>query len=257
MFCPLKIKIDEINKLVHDYPVSGEYRELYEQCKSEIENSISVNAVKNSFINGTRLQNECFPNNLKFDVFLSHSHGDVDIVKHFASWLYDNLGLKCFVDSLFWQYSDDLQLGLDEIFSKTGNHLYSYTSSHVISSNVHAMLNMALMTMMDRTECLIFIGSENSLKYSTERKSFTASPWIYEEINFAQKLRINIPDRLKKNIKLNENKKTRTFSAIIPNFRYDVQIDNMKSLTAEDLRNVSRCRENVNPLDLIYKIRRI
>lgn len=176
MFCPLKITIDEVNRLVQGHQISRDYLGIYNRCDSYLREHLSEDVIGQQLINGTRLQERWYPYNMHFDVFLSHSHQDIESVKKFASWMFDHLGLTCFVDSLFWLYSDDLQRGLDNRYCKceVGIH-YHYNSRNIISSNVHAMLNMALMEMMDRTECIIFIGSENSLQFYEETPEFGIS----------------------------------------------------------------------------------
>lgn len=71
---------------------------------------------------------------------------------------------------MYWGYANDLIDDLNEEYSKVINPrtkevTYDYKTGNYLSSNVHAMLSMALMKMMDCCECLIFIDSTCSLYY--------------------------------------------------------------------------------------------
>lgn len=74
----------------------------------------------------------------KYDVFLSHSHKDIDKVKAFSGWLYDMFGLKCFIDSCAWGYCDDLLRKIDDKYcwNKTGE-TYNYERRNYSTAHVH------------------------------------------------------------------------------------------------------------------------
>ncbi len=94
---------------------------------------------------------------------------------------------------------------MDEYYSKVfreGRYTYDYQTSSFVAANVHIMLSVALMKMIDACECLLFVDSDNSLKYAKGQVA-TPSPWIYEEMGFSQMLRVNLPDRYKKLIRVN------------------------------------------------------
>ena len=55
------------------------------------------------------------------------------------------------------------------------------------------------MKMIDKTECIIFIDTPNSLKVSNIKEGVTASPWIYSELLATRLLERNIPIRKSKN----------------------------------------------------------
>ena len=59
------------------------------------------------------------------------------------------------------------------------------------------MLNSALNHMLDKTECLWFINTENSVIPLDKigKPDQTISPWIYSEIVMANTLRKKIPER--------------------------------------------------------------
>lgn len=197
MFLPYKIKSQVIKSLTNQYLLNHDFLKQYDDLRDVVRTSVDIEQIKQDLIQGSRLQEQWFPVNhleMQFDVFISHSHADVDDgVKKLASWMWEKLGLRCFIDSLFWQYADDLLKMMDDWYAKKsdGRH-YDYKIRNYTTSHVHAMLSMALMNMMAKTECVLFVDSDNSIKYQRNQPQ-TPSPWIYEEINFAQNLEIMVP----------------------------------------------------------------
>ena len=136
-------------------------------------------------INGDSLKQNFFPTETKkvFNVFISHSHDDVDIAEKFAKWLESNFLVSCFVDSMVWKNMADLQMLVDRNLPKNEKGRYRYTDVLKSSAHVHSMLSLSLFEMIDQCECCIFIGSKNSLRLNLhEINNETLSPWIYQEI---------------------------------------------------------------------------
>lgn len=260
MFLPYKIKDSEITSLVHGDIVSRNYCNEYSILKQKIKTSIDSVNIENTIINGTQLQEEWFPvdfPDMKFDVFISHSHTDVNkSVLPLASWFYKHLGLRCFIDSLYWQYADDLLKKFDDYYAyKADSKTYDYQIRNYTTSHVHIMLSMALMKMMDKTECVLFVDSDNNIKYK-KGESQTPSPWIYEEISFANSLQVRIPQRYYSRIRpiyesggrLSE----RVFSDVSnPNIRYSVDLGKFQELTSTFLKSIKS--KGYDALDIIHK----
>ena len=209
----------------------------------------SKKIVSKQAINGTDLQELWFPVDEigKFDVFISHSHKDIEkLVVPFASWLYSHLGLRCFIDSQFWQYADDLLNILDKQYAwQEESRTYNYKIRNFTTSNIHIMLSMALMKMMNKTETVIFIDSDNSVKYKKEDGETTPSPWIYEEVNFAKSLESKLPDRWLQYLKPELEKgliyEERRFSdRRRPNIYYKIDISNFFRLNSGFLKQLSQ-----------------
>lgn len=247
MFLPYKIKDSEIKDLIHrELPGKGFCTE-YNLINQKIKASIDAVNIEDTIVNGTQLQEEWFPvdfSDMKFDVFISHSHADVrKSVLPLASWFQQNLGLRCFIDSLYWQYADDLLKKFDNYYSyKADKKAYDYQIRNYTTSHVHIMLSMALMKMMDKTECILFVDSDNSIKYK-KGDTQTPSPWIYEEISFANNLQIHIPERYLTRLcpiyesggRLNE----RYFSATSrPDIRYSVDLTKFYELSSAFLKSI-------------------
>ena len=87
----------------YDYEHYG--HSYFEKFQSEIQRSLQDFIDENGVINGTKLQNDWFPVETKFDVFLSHSHDDEDTAIALAGFLKKELNLNAFIDSCLWGYS--------------------------------------------------------------------------------------------------------------------------------------------------------
>lgn len=194
MYKPYKILSETIRSLL-----SGQSNLSYDVEVQNICDAIQINfsaqRVSRELINGTRLQNSWFPVDEigDFDVFLSHSHQDIEIAKCFASYLRNRYGIRTFIDSCFWGNIANLQRRLDVEFSRNRVGNYSYGKVMATTSITHAMLSMALMKMMDKCETVIFINSENSTSVIEGQES-TFSPWLYEEIEMMQRLKQHIDE---------------------------------------------------------------
>lgn len=245
MFVPFSIKKTTIET------VCGKNRYKYDTdyITYRLKSNINLDTIKQNLIKGTKLQEEWFPSesyDSGFSVFISHSHRDIDTAKNLAGFLREHYGIRSFIDSLYWGYANDLQKSLDDYYAsymRDGKKYYDYDKRNFLTANVHIMLSMALMKMMDACECLIFVDSNNSLKYELNSKE-TPSPWIYEEMGFSNRLRVNVPGRFKDKIKvtLNESRDSASYRFVLfsqteqrdPFFSYEVDMRHFKELGCED-----------------------
>lgn len=248
MFLPYKISSDSIRNLTGIGTSCEDFMSEYNKKNQEIKD-YSKEIVNKQAINGTDLQELWFPVDEigEFDVFISHSHKDIEkLVVPFASWLYSHLGLRCFIDSQYWQYADDLLNIIDKQYAwQEESRTYNYYIRNFTTSNIHIMLSMALMKMMNKTETVIFIDSDNSVTYKKEDGQVTPSPWIYEEINFAKNLEIKLPERWLKKIKPEAEhvllSEQREFSNLQePNIYYCIDTSNFYELTGTFLNRIHK-----------------
>lgn len=151
---------------------------------------------QNGVVDGTTLQNFWFPTQVaEYDVFISHSHNDLDDAVNLASWLERRCGLRCFIDHFVWNSADDLLQRIDSVYTwDPDRNVYDYNKRNFSTSHVHAMLSMAILDIIDRSECCIFIESDESINLEGI-KTKTLSPWIYEELTYMKKGRVTIPER--------------------------------------------------------------
>lgn len=137
-------------------------------------------------LNANMIMSEWFPK-VDANVFISHSHRDVDLAKCIAGMLLE-YGRKPFIDSCFWGYMIDLQKQIDDKFAKCGR-VYDYDARNQTTAHVHLMVANSLLKTISRCEEIIFINTPESIVVdSTEKEDVTESPWLYSELNFAKVL---------------------------------------------------------------------
>ena len=156
---------------------------------------------KTGFIDGSKIEKEWFKE-IKADVFLSHSHADNKLAIAIAGWLNQELGLTAFVDSCVWGYANDILDRINYNFNflrkeTDGSITYDYNKANYAASHMYLMLNSALNNMINKTECFMFINTDNSVIPMDKNKASeaTLSPWIYSEIVMANTMQITPPQR--------------------------------------------------------------
>lgn len=198
-------------------------------------------------ISGTELQGDWF-NTIKADIFLSHSHRDEEMAIKFSAWIYKKLGLKVFIDSCVWGYGDVLLKKLNDRYSKSGENLYDYTKTLTAAAHVHMMLSTALTTMMNNTECLLFLNTPNSVPIQeiVEGENKTKSPWIYQEIVTSKYLKPINPRKLQKSINFSESTQKIENKAI--DIAYNLDDNHLIDLTINDLETLCKVKTSLEPL---------
>ena len=189
MIAPYKIHKEVIDDL--DFEENNDEFHFQAKKESDIKNELShIISPPEGIIDGDMLQQKWFPGQDHFDVFISHAHEDRKTAKKLASYLYRYCGYNCFIDSNVWNNADKLHSDLDDIYSLDKDGNINYRKSQYSSSHVHSMLTMAIMDMIDQCAFFIFIESGYSLNLNSI-KSYdrTFSPWLYDEINIANKIR--------------------------------------------------------------------
>lgn len=222
---------------------------IYDNNMKIIVEELNKFLLNDGSLDGTEMQNSWFPQ-INADVFLSHSHNDKEKAIALAGWLNATFGLNVFIDSCVWGSADALLKMIDDKYCKNvDNATYSYEKRNFSTSHVHMMLSSALTMMIDKTECVIFLNTPNSINTSEVINS-TKSPWIYYEIGISKFVRKQEPNRPKGIIKkgLFENAQDLTIS-------YKTDMNHLRDITESDLRYWERLftQNNQNhPLDLLY-----
>ncbi|PXY01745.1 hypothetical protein DF185_09785 [Marinifilum breve] len=186
-------RIDFKDNLDHYYAVGNK---LFKGQSNTVKSKLDEFFLSDKSLDGVKIIDSWFPE-IKANVFLSHAHRDSKEVVALSGWLYENFGIIAFIDSCVWGYGNDLIQILDNQYSRIDEkqNLYNYKKVLLSASHVHMMLSTALNSMIDKTECLIFYDTPNSIK-SFESKDKTESPWIYSEIAFSEIARMRHPIRL-------------------------------------------------------------
>lgn len=246
MFSRFTIKSRELEIYLSDFrreTPEDIYSADAERVVSQVQRIIMASS-NNGVVEAAQLKDGFFPTNFrnKYQVFISHSHADIELVKKFANTLNAKFGVRCFVDSMVWGNMYEMLRELDEKYCKTPPHGYDYDRRNMSTAHVHAMLSIALLEMIEQCECCIFVQSENSTIPSLELKSIsndvkTFSPWIYEEINYMNMLQPHRPQRLLRFFSaLNENEQRELNNYLNPvPIVHGLNLDNFKEVTRDKL----------------------
>lgn len=261
MFAKFNCEISDYfyNQYVKRHYETGQ--KLYEQFHQQSKDCLKTFLLDNGHIDGTALQNHWFTA-IEADIFISHSHQDIEKTKAFAGWLKENFELTAFIDSCVWGYCDDLLKLIDNRYCKDPvSKTYDYQLRNYTTSHVHAMLSVALLEMIDKTECLLFYNTPHSICLRSELENVkegkkTLSPWIYNELSTANTIKPREPKRIKQ---LKESFESMRFSSYNskPQFEYDVTAIINGMLTLDDnLLNKwqSQHIKHKEALDVLYKL---
>ncbi len=113
-------------------------------------------------------------------VFLSHSHADKNEALKVKNYLENQIKRKVFIDSLFWDYKDDVL-----------NKLAEYAEYDDISGIEDAftlILKKSLEYMIKKCPYFVFLQSKNSVSLNQGLSQITYSAWIYEELRIAHSI---------------------------------------------------------------------
>lgn len=257
-----KIESMSLSKITDSLKVNKE--EMKRKSDSLIDKGLLSASIQksNEDLDGSKLSNEWFPS-IHADIFISHSHKDEKLAIKLAAWLFQNFGLNCFIDSTVWGYSDELLKELDNHYCLNENgETYSYEKRNMTTSHVHMMLSTALNNMIDRSECLFFLNTKNSIiddKLDPEDSDQTYSPWLYNEIstfNIVEKRnpRYSLEEVRKILLESEQSIEKRTEF----NIRYKTDLSKLKKIGWLDLLRWQQSNENgvkgPETLDALYYI---
>ncbi|GHQ37198.1 hypothetical protein VN1221_13980 [Helicobacter pylori] len=111
-------------------------------------------------------------------VFLSHLHADINKALEVKDYLEEYLDAECvFIDSLFWDYKDDVL-----------NKLAEYDDISGIEDVFTLILRESLECMIKKCPYFVFLQSKNSVSLNQDLLKITYSAWIYEELKIANTL---------------------------------------------------------------------
>ena len=175
----------------HYYKVGAN---LFHPYKKEFNNQLAkIKDGSVTLYDGNKIQANWFSEFKDFDIFISHAHNDGCLATCFAGWLYENFGLKSFIDFHLWN-------GCGKLLNVMNDDEPTYDEVNMVASHVYMMLNTALMQMIDNCESIFFLNTHKSMSINDG----THSPWIFSEISMANMLRTNLPIRFQNDLVANE-----------------------------------------------------
>ncbi|ADO03016.1 hypothetical protein HPSJM_07300 [Helicobacter pylori SJM180] len=136
---------------------------------------------KDIILNHRELQEAFFspfkPQLKNAQVFLSHSHADRNKALEVKDYLENQTERKVFIDSLFWDYKDD-------VLNKLADELAEYNDISRIEDTFTLILRESLQDMIEKCPYFVFLQSKNSVP-NQGLSRITHSAWIYEELKIA------------------------------------------------------------------------
>lgn len=252
-----KFKIESLTKSCFEPQTFQTYhrqgQDVLAKFKSSVSDSISKYIKANGHLDANHLSGEWFPA-VPADVFISHSHADIDLAYALAGFLKHEFGLNGFVDSAIWGNISDMQRLVDKPLIMP-NGQYNYNKRNQSTAYVHLLLSTALTKMMDNAEAIFFLSTSNSL--SSREDNITESVWIYHELFTSNFLRQKQPNR--------ENYLQKCFSGGIlegrvrDGFRMDFKVDlsQFKTLSPNEINRWLKMKDAdsySHSLDILYSL---
>lgn len=227
-------------------------KDLYSESKTVVSENLKEMFLTNGNLDGTRMQENWFPQ-IESDIFISHSHSDEKTAITLAGFLNSHFGLKCFIDSCIWGYSNNLLRLIDDKYCKQPDGYYNYSKRNFSTSHVHMMLSTALNMMIDKSECLFFLNTPNSVT-TKEVINKTESPWIYAEISMSKLIR-------KKHLSAYRRSGTQLFSKggqvrLNESIEYELDLEHLTDISRNevfDWYSAYAHKEEKYPLDILYR----
>ncbi|MGL2451601.1 toll/interleukin-1 receptor domain-containing protein [Helicobacter pylori] len=131
---------------------------------------LNRNRIKKAFFNPFK------PQLKNAQVFLSHSHADKNKALGVKDYLENQTERKVFVDSLFWDYKDNVL-----------NELAGHDDISKIEDAFTLILRESLQDMIEKCPYFVFLQSKNSVS-NQDLLKITYSAWIYEELKITHSI---------------------------------------------------------------------
>ncbi|MGN8438197.1 toll/interleukin-1 receptor domain-containing protein [Helicobacter pylori] len=155
-------QVSEVAKKIHELIKNAPY--------SNDDIVLKRNEIKEAFFNPFK------PQLKTVQVFLSHSHADKNKALEVKDYLESKTKRKVFIDSLFWDYKDDVL-----------NELAEYDDISRIKDAFTLILRESLQDMIEKCPYFVFLQSSNSIS-NQGLSRITYSAWIYEELKIAHSI---------------------------------------------------------------------
>ncbi len=251
MIAKFKMELTE-DKFGNAY--NGDGVDLRETAAHHLEIDLEKYLLEDGSLSASQIEADWFP---QFDahVFISHSHADEQKALNFAGYLWREYKIKSFIDSAVWGHSNDLLKKYDDVYCVDNKNadekslVYSYEKRNQSTAHIHMLLQAALSKMIDHCECLIFINTPNSIKFSNKDLYQTASPWIYNELHMANILRLRSLDEHR------ERKDTTSFFYLLGGeISYNVKLNTFVDLETQDFEKAAAQCKNTNPETILTQL---
>ncbi len=166
---------------------------------------LNHNKIKEAFFNPFK------PQLKDAQVFLSHSHADKNKALEVKNYLESETNHRVFIDSLFWDYKDDVL-----------NELAKYDNTSKIKDAFMLILRESLQDMIEKCPYFVFLQSNNSVS-NQGLSRITYSAWIYEELKIAHSL---IADRALQESRIKAMRVSHNITNLLRRFKF-ISLDSL------------------------------
>ncbi|KMT67641.1 TIR domain-containing protein [Helicobacter pylori] len=161
----------QVNEVVKKIEAAKKIYELIKNAKHSNDGIIlNHNKIKEAFFSPFK------PQLKSAQAFLSHSHADKNKALEVKNYLESETDHRVFVDSLFWDYKDDVL-----------NELAEYDDTSKIKDAFTLILRESLEDMIKKCPYFVFLQSKNSVS-NQGLSQITHSAWIYEELKITHSI---------------------------------------------------------------------
>lgn len=180
----------------YDNQAVSSIHEVASKIKTLIQKSLKNNEY--TLLNHNKIKEAFFspfkPQLKDAQVFLSHSHADKNKALKVKNYLESETNCRVFIDSLFWDYKDDVL-----------NKLAEYDDISGIEDAFTLILRESLEYMIKKCPYFVFLQSKNSVSLNQDLLGITYSAWIYEELRIAHSIRESRPTPMMENFQVSHN----------------------------------------------------
>ncbi len=256
MFKGFDLKIDPATSLFDKYLSTG--RELHSEHKKSINTKLSEFVTSSGGLSAKKMKESWFPE-VEAQIFISHSHQDLDLAIGLAGCLKDVFDLTAFVDYSAWGNARALLKSIDEIYcySDETKKTFDYQKRNFSTSHIHMMLATSLSMMIDKCECLFFINSPSSVTARQATKA-TPSPWIFYEIATTQLIRPKTRAEHREPKELLEKSLKNSLVKAHLTIDHEVDLSHLEPLNYDDLYEWNQeINDDEHALDTLYRLKKI
>lgn len=155
----------------------GEMRRIFDEYISSLPEGEKIKAEV--------IRNNHFNSDNQYDIFISHSHADIDLAKNLRDDLKSKFNFTSFIDSELWANINDLER---RIIIR-----YDWYDYYIVRRDLYRAFDIILSTSLNQallnSKFFIFIKTDNSIKLNR-----MDSPWLYFENQIAKNIFYKKPE---------------------------------------------------------------
>jgi hypothetical protein len=133
-----------------------EFLESFQASKAKQEENLKALINSSTTIKANDIKGILFPDNFKFDVFVSHSHSDEDYAKKLSFYLLNRFNVTFFIDSMYWENIQNLLDLMDSPNINKDTKLYNLYKIRRSCQKGYILLGEALTETINKSIAVFF-----------------------------------------------------------------------------------------------------